>query len=76
MAGVVSVVLFEVCVLGVVKWRRRMKEPADSKEKEDVRFVSMILIIMQGNVQLSHDDVIDQRLGCAGKRVTSTAVTT
>ena len=28
------------------------------------------------NYFLSHDDVIDQRLGCAGKRVTSTAVTT
>ena len=27
-------------------------------------------------VYLSHDDVIHQRLGCAGKRVTSTAVTT
>ena len=53
-AGVVSVVLFEVCVLGVVKWRQRMKEPATSKEKEDIRFVSMILIIMQGNVQLLH----------------------
>ena len=52
-AGVVSVVLFEVCVLGVVKWRQRMKEPAASKEKEDVRFASIILI-MQGNVQLLH----------------------
>ena len=49
-AGVVSVVLIEVCMLGVVKWRRRMKEPAASKEKEGVRFVSMILITMQGNV--------------------------
>ena len=48
-----SVVLFEVCVLGVVKCRQRMKESADSKEKEDVLFVSMI-IIMQGNVQLLH----------------------
>ena len=38
-AGAVSVVLFEACVLGVVKWRRRMKEPAASKEKEGVRFV-------------------------------------
>ena len=38
-AGVVSVVLFEVCVLGVVMWRRRMKEPAASKEKEGIRFV-------------------------------------
>ena len=54
MAGVVSVVLIEVCVLGVVKWRRRMKEPAASKEKEGVRFVSMITIILQGNVQLMH----------------------
>ena len=53
MAGVVSVVLFEVCVLGVVMWRRRMKEPAARKEKEDVRFASIILI-MQGNVQLLH----------------------
>ena len=43
-----------VCVLGVVKWRRRLKEPADSKEKGGIRFVSMIIIIMQGNVQLLH----------------------
>ena len=35
-AGVVSVVLIEVCVLGVVKWRRRMKEPAASKERESI----------------------------------------
>ena len=54
-AGVVSVVLFEVCVLGVVKWRRRMKEPAASKEKEGIRFVSMIIITMQGNVLLMHE---------------------
>ena len=39
MAGVVSVVLFEVCVLGVVKCRQRMKEPAARKEKEGIRFV-------------------------------------
>ena len=45
MAGVVSVVLFEVCVLGVVKWRQRMKDPAASKEKEGIRFASMIIII-------------------------------
>ena len=54
MAGVVSVVLFAVCMLGVVKWRQRMKEPAARKEKEGIWFVSMILIIMQGNVQLLH----------------------
>ncbi len=34
-----SVVLFEVCVLGVVKWRLRMKDPAARKEKEGIRFV-------------------------------------
>ena len=45
-AGVVSVVLIEVCVLGVVKWRRRMKEPAASKEKEGVRFVLTSNIII------------------------------
>ena len=45
-AGVVSVVLFAVCVLGLVKWRRRMKEPAASKGKEGIRFVSMILIMI------------------------------
>ena len=38
-AGVVSVVLIEACVLGVVKWRRRIKEPAASKGKEGIRFV-------------------------------------
>ena len=38
-AGVVSVALFEVCVLGVVKWRQRKKEPGASKEKEAIRFV-------------------------------------
>ena len=54
-AGVLSVVLIEVCVLGVVKWRRRMKEPAASKEKEGIRLVSMILITMQGNVLLMHE---------------------
>ena len=43
-AGVVSVVLIEVCVLGVVKWRWRMKEPSASKEKEGVQFVSMIIL--------------------------------
>ena len=45
-AGVVSVMLFEVCVLGVVKWRRRMKEPAASKEKEGIRFVHSIIIML------------------------------
>ena len=45
-AGAVSVVLFAVCVVGLVKWRRRMKEPAASKEKEGIRFVSMILIMI------------------------------
>ena len=44
--GAVSVVLIEVCVLGVVKWRRRMKEPAASKEKEGVRFVLTSNIII------------------------------
>ena len=39
-AGALSVVLIEVCVLGVVKWRRRrMRKPAVSKEKEGIRFV-------------------------------------
>ena len=46
MAGVVSVVLFAVCVLGVVKWRRRMKEPAARKEKEGIRFVLTSNIII------------------------------
>ena len=45
-AGVASVLLIEVCVLGVSKWRRRMKKPAASKEKEGIRFVSMIIIII------------------------------
>ena len=45
-AGVVSVVLIEVCVLGVVKWRRRMKESAASKEREGVRFVLLNIIIL------------------------------
>ena len=52
MAGTVSVMLIEVCVLGVVKWRGRMKDPAATKEKEGLRFVSMIIVIMQRNVQL------------------------
>ena len=38
-AGVVSVVLSEVCVLGVVKWRQRIKEPASSKERVSIWFV-------------------------------------
>ena len=38
-AGVVSVVLFEVCVLGVVKWRQRMRKPGASKEKEGIQLV-------------------------------------
>ena len=46
-AGVVSVVLIEACVLGVVKWRQRMKEPAASKEKEGIRFVLTSNIIKQ-----------------------------
>ena len=33
MVGVVSVLLFEVCVLLVVKLRWRMKEPATKKRK-------------------------------------------
>ena len=45
-AGALSVVLFEVCVLGVVKWRQRMKEPAASKEKEGIRFVHSNIIIL------------------------------
>ena len=45
-AGAVTVVLIEVCVLGVVKWRRRIKEPAASKEKEGVRFVLTSNIII------------------------------
>ena len=45
-AGVASVVLIEVCVLGVIKWRRRRMKPAASKEKESIRFVSMIIIII------------------------------
>ena len=56
-AGVVSVVLCEVCVLGVVKWRRKMKEPAASKEKEGIRFMSMIITAMQGNVLLMNQHV-------------------
>ena len=50
-AGAVSVVLIAVCVLGVVKWRRRMKEPAASKEKEGIRFVltSNIIILYLRN---------------------------
>ena len=50
-AGVVSVVLFEACVLGVVKWRQRLKEPAASKQKEGVRFVltSNIIILFFRN---------------------------
>ena len=45
-AGAMSVVLFAVCVLRLVKWRRRMKEPAASKETEGIRFVSMIIIMI------------------------------
>ena len=52
--GVVSVVLIAVCVLGVVRWRRRMKETAATKEKEGIWLVSMITIILQVNVQLMH----------------------
>ena len=55
-AGTVSVVLIEVCVLGVVKWRRRMRKPAASKEKEGIRFVLtsniIILYFMNGIVNL------------------------
>ena len=41
-AGVVSVLLFEVCVWLVVRLRRRMKEPAATQEKKGFRYVSMI----------------------------------
>ena len=33
-AGVVSVVLIEACVLGVVKWRQRMKARKGKERKE------------------------------------------
>ena len=45
-AGVVSVVLFQVCVLGVVKWRRRMRKPGTSIEKEGIRFVLKLQILL------------------------------
>ena len=49
--GVLSVVLFGVCVLGIVKWRRRMKEPAASKEKDGIRFVpSNVCFVLTSNV--------------------------
>ena len=41
-AGVVSVLLFEVCVWLVVRLRRRMKEPAATQEKKGFRYVIMI----------------------------------
>ena len=56
-AGVVSLVLFAVCVLGVVKWRQRMKEPSASKEKEGVRFVSVIITTIQENALLMNQHV-------------------
>ena len=43
--GIVGILLFEVCVWGAVKLRRRrMQKPAATEEKEGIRFVSMILI--------------------------------
>ena len=45
-AGAVSVVLIAVCVLAVVKWRGRMKEPAASAEKEGIRFVHLNMTIL------------------------------
>ena len=41
-AGVVSVLLFEVCVWLVVRLRWRMKEPAATEEKKVFRCVSII----------------------------------
>lgn len=45
-AGVVSVLLFQVCVWGVVKCRRRMYEPAHTEEREGIRFVRLKYIIL------------------------------
>ena len=45
MAGIVGILLFEVCVWGAVKLRRRrMQKPAATEGKEGIRFVSMVLI--------------------------------
>ena len=41
-AGVVSVLLFEVCVWLVVRLRQRMKEPAATQEKKGFQYVRMI----------------------------------
>ena len=46
MAGVVSVLLFQVCVWGVVKCRQRMYEPARTEEREGIRFVRLKYIIL------------------------------
>ena len=40
-AGIVSVLLFEVCLWGVVRLKRRMKEPTATEEKKGIRFVGM-----------------------------------
>ena len=39
--GIVGILLFEVCVWGAVKLRRRMQKPAATEGKEGIRFVSM-----------------------------------
>ena len=42
MAGIVGILLFEVCVWGAVKLRRRrMQKPAATEGKEGIRFASM-----------------------------------
>ena len=41
MVGIVGILLFEVCVWGAVKLRRRMQKPAATEGKEGIRFVSM-----------------------------------
>ena len=49
-AGVVSVLLFEVSVWLIVRLRRRMKEPAATEERKGFRYVIMIIhyvILMQ-----------------------------
>ena len=40
-AGIVSVLIFEVCLWGVVRLKRRMKEPTATEEKKVIRFVRM-----------------------------------
>ena len=42
MSGIVGILLFEVCVWGAVKLRRRMQKPAATEGKEGNRFVGMI----------------------------------